>query len=137
MPVQSPQKNGTVAYRRRGAKRLRRDHKIYGFLRRMVGLAEDWHKHAGEPIEPLSEYTGKPDWPNPHNPGPYQLPNITPYPVTKQEHNGRPMPRWEDLSQWLKVQVVTMVYVTACLCFELLLRFLVTRHLGQPADAVA
>jgi hypothetical protein len=111
MPVQSHQKSGTQAYRRRDAKRLRRDRKIYGFLRRMVGLAEDWHRQAGEPIEPLSVYTGKPDKPKPRNPGPYQLPNITPFPVTKQEHNGRPLPQWEDLSQWMKVQVVPMAYM--------------------------
>lgn len=33
---------------------------------------------------------------------------LTPFPIGVQE-NGRPMPQWEDLSQWMKVMIATML----------------------------
>ena len=56
------------------------------------------HQVVNEPVEPLSVFYGK-----------QQLPwQLTPFPVGVQE-NGKPMPKWEDLSQWMKVMVATML----------------------------
>jgi hypothetical protein len=93
--------------RRRGRERRRvdRDRKIFSFLRRMISKAEHLHKVHGEPVEPLSVFYGKPEFEaNPDVPWDAEL---TPFPIGIQE-NGKPMPQWEDLSQWMKVMMATM-----------------------------
>ncbi|MCH7629986.1 MAG: hypothetical protein IH997_14955 [Proteobacteria bacterium] len=113
MPASFPQKIGKRSYRRREAKRLARDRKIYRLLRENVRLSESLHALAGQQIEPLSVYVGKENYQPSHG----QPPALTSFPVTRQE-NGQTMPRWEDLSQWLKVQVVPMVYIQEFLTFN-------------------
>lgn len=101
--------------RRRGRenRRVLRDRNIYSFLRRMIATAEHLHTVHGEAIEPLSVFYGKPEFEaNPHIPWDAEL---TPFPIGIQE-NGRPMPQWEDLSQWMKVMIATM----ACHQWDLL-----------------
>lgn len=56
----------------------------------------------GEPIEPLSVYFGKEE----KDP---KLRKLSVFPKTKQP-NGAPMPHWDDLSKWLKVQQATWVF---------------------------
>lgn len=51
-------------------------------------------------IEPLSVYLGIPEHP--------QNRYLKRFPVTKQQ-NGRPMPHWNDLSAWLKMQLAVML----------------------------
>lgn len=114
MPVSSAQKIGNRSYRHREAKRLARDRKIYRLLRECVRFSEKLHALAGETIEPLSVYVGKEGY----QPSYGQPPALTPFPMTKQE-NGKPIPRWEDLSQWLKIQVVTMAYFGDFLTFNI------------------
>jgi hypothetical protein len=58
-----------------------------------------FHRLYGEPLEPLSVYGGKPDT----APGK----RLTVFPLTKQG-NGQPMPHWDDLSVWMKVQLAIM-----------------------------
>jgi hypothetical protein len=113
----SHQKNGTRMYRRREARRLRRDRKIYRNILQLVNVAEHLHALAGEPIEYLSVYSVDPDRHIPHNPSPGWIPKLTLFPITEQE-NGRPIPQWEDLSQWMKVQVVPMAYRGEFLTFN-------------------
>lgn len=79
-------------------KRLSRDRRIFGILRRSVALAEHKHAVANEPVEPLSVFYGKQELPW----------DLTPFPIGRQE-NGKPMPQWEDLSQWMKVMMATML----------------------------
>jgi hypothetical protein len=79
-------------------KRLERDRKIYGILRAGVATAEHMHDAVNVPVEPLSVFYGNEDLPW----------DLTPFPIGVQE-NGRPMPQWEDLSQWLKVMIATML----------------------------
>jgi hypothetical protein len=71
----------------------------------MISTAEHLHQAHGEPVEPLSVFYGKPDFEaNPDVPWDAEL---TPFPIGIQE-NGKPMPQWEDLSQWMKVMMATM-----------------------------
>lgn len=60
--------------------------------------AETWHGNLREEIEPLSVYLGKPG--HKHNKV------LAPFPKRNQP-NGKPMPAWEDLSAWMKVQIAT------------------------------
>jgi hypothetical protein len=108
MPVH--QNSKIAAWRRREAKRLRRDRKIDAFLRMQVSVAETMHRAAGERIEWLTVYTGKPQQGT--------AKPLSPFPVTKQA-NGKRMPRWEDLSQWMKVQVIPMVIKDEFLTFNI------------------
>jgi hypothetical protein len=79
----------------------------------MISTAEHLHRLHGEEIEPLSVFYGKPEFEaNPHVPWDAEL---TPFPIGIQE-NGKPMPQWEDLSQWMKVMMATM----ACHQWDLL-----------------
>jgi hypothetical protein len=72
----------------------------------MISTAEHLHQVHGEQIEPLSVFYGKPEFEaNPDIPWDAEL---TPFPIGIQE-NGKPMPQWEDLSQWMKVMMATMV----------------------------
>jgi hypothetical protein len=105
--AQAPnQKTGHRRSRGRENRRVARDKKIFGFLRRMVSLAEHLHQDHGEPIEPLSVFYGKPEFDaDPNIPWDAEL---TRFPIGVQE-NGKPMPQWEDLSQWMKVMMATMV----------------------------
>lgn len=103
-------KSGTRESRGREAARLRRDRKIYRFLRLMTVYSESLHRLAGVPADTVSVYLGKPEIPG--------IPKLTPFPITQQE-NGRAMPRWEDLSQWMKVQVVGMAYRGNFLTFNI------------------
>ncbi|MFK4002533.1 hypothetical protein [Qipengyuania sp. NPDC077563] len=84
----------------REAKRLLRDRKIYAKLRLLAAEGEQRHARFDEPIEPLSVYYGKQS-----RPASWEL---SPFPMGKQA-NGRPMPQWEDLSQWMKVNVAVIV----------------------------
>lgn len=94
------QKNGHQRRREREAKRLLRDRKIYAKLRLLAAEGEQRHAQFDEPIEPLSVYYGK------HSrPASWEL---SPFPMGKQA-NGKPMPQWEDLSQWMKVNVSVIV----------------------------
>lgn len=109
--AQPPHRNsGTPRSRAREVRRLVRDRKIYRFMRLMADYADSLHQLANEPIEPLSVYMGKP-----FKAG---IPNITPFPIVTQK-NGRRMPLWEDLSQWMKVQLVTMVLKGEFLTFNI------------------
>ena len=74
-----------------------RDRRIYRFLRGRVVFAENWHRQLGEEIEPLSVYLGKPGHKYNKVLAPFPKPNQT---------NGRPMPEWDDLSAWMKVQML-------------------------------
>lgn len=56
-----------------------------------------WHENLREEVEPLSVYVGKP--------GHKYNRVLSPFPKRKQP-NGKPMPAWDDLSQWMKVQIV-------------------------------
>jgi hypothetical protein len=105
--AQSP--NRKTGHRRQAGRenrRLQRDRKIFSFLRRMISKAEHLHQVHGERIEPLSVLYGKPEFEaDPDIPWDAEL---TPFPLGVQE-NGKPMPQWEDLSQWMKVMLATMV----------------------------
>lgn len=67
----------------------------------MKWQSENRHRLLREEIEPLSVYGGKPELPNGHL--------LTRFPITHQWDNGRPMPKWEDLTPWLKTQLLVMV----------------------------
>jgi hypothetical protein len=89
----------------------------------MVAEAERRHAQFDEPIEALSVFYGKHD-----RPSSWQL---SPFPMGKQE-NGRPMPQWQDLSQWMKVTIATVV------CHEWdLLTFNINLHPDLEADLVS
>lgn len=92
-------KTGQKVKRGRENRRRERDRKIFGMLRLLVGEAERRHAQFDEPVEPLSVFMGKegrpPSW------------ELSPFPMEKQD-NGKPMPKWEDLSQWMKVMMATM-----------------------------
>jgi len=99
-PILIPhRKSGTRASRGREAKRLNRDRKIYRILRRLRLTSELFHRLYREPIEPLSVYVGKAD--------PEQGEKLTAFPIRYQP-SGRPMPQWDDLSAWMKVQLAIM-----------------------------
>ncbi len=56
---------------------------------------------------------------------------VSPFPMVSQD-NGRPMPQWKDLSQWMKVTMATVV------CHEWdLLTFNVNLHPDLEAELVA
>jgi hypothetical protein len=93
-------KSGIRSKRRRDAKRLWRDREIYRFLRAAAAIGRGWHANLREPLEPLSVYLGKP--------GHKYNKVLTQFPVRKQP-NGRPMPGWNDLSPWLKMQLAVML----------------------------
>lgn len=96
-----PQRNfGHRRRRSREAKRLARDRKIHAKLRHYVIEAKRRHDQVVEEIEPLSVFYGK-----------ERLPEgltASPFPMVLQD-NGRPMPQWKDLSQWMKVTMATIV----------------------------
>jgi hypothetical protein len=96
----SNRKSGIRARRDREAKRLRRDKKIYRFIEAYAESGAAVHDYLNEPIEPLSVYLGKPG--NPFNE------TLAQFPV-KYQPNRKPMPQWEDLSAWLKVQLAVML----------------------------
>lgn len=97
--AQSPNRKSGIRKRRgREARRLARDRKIYRFLRGRVVSGVTWHGNLREEIEPLSVYLGKPG----HKYNQF----LARFPQPKQL-NGRPMPAWDDLSAWMKVQMVT------------------------------
>lgn len=66
----------------------------------MVAIAEHHHRLHGVPLEPLSVFYGKEGAP--------EYWDLTPFPIGNQE-NGLPMPLWNDLSQWMKVAMATMM----------------------------
>lgn len=92
-------KSGIRVARAREAKREARDRKIYRILRRGRLTSEMFHRLYGEPMEPLSVYGGKPDT--------APTKRLTLFPIDRQG-NGRPMPHWNDLSAWMKVQLAIM-----------------------------
>lgn len=98
-PVTTHRKSGIRAARAREARRLNRDRKIYRILRRGRLTSEFFHSAYREPVEPLSVYGGKPET----RPGL----KLTQFPIRHQA-NGRPMPHWDDLSAWMKVQLAIM-----------------------------
>lgn len=93
-------KTGIRQRRSREARRLARDRKIFAKLRLLAEEGERRHEWIAEPIEPLSVYYGKKEIPESWG--------LTPFPMEKQE-NGRRMPQWKDLSQWMKVHLATIV----------------------------
>lgn len=97
--AQSRQKSKNLTPRRRLARKLKRDRRIYRNLRQRWAVSLMLHNNYREKREPLSVYGGKL--------GRQFGAHISRFPVTKQE-NGRPMPKWEDLSAWLKSQVLVM-----------------------------
>lgn len=58
-----------------------------------------FHRLYGEAVEPLSVYGGKPET--------APAKRLTPFPIHRQA-NGQPMPHWDDLSGWMKVQLAMM-----------------------------
>lgn len=99
MASTSNRKTGQKAKRGRENRRRERDGKIFRKLRLLVGEAERRHAQFDEPVEPLSVFMGKQD-----RPASWEL---SPFPMGRQD-NGKPMPKWEDLSQWMKVMMATM-----------------------------
>lgn len=93
-------KSGHLANRRRLARKLRRDRKIERLLRQTEVRSTFYHRARQEAIEPLSVYAGKPDHPKGYK--------LTAFPIVTQPWNGRPMPKWEDLTPWLKTRLLTM-----------------------------
>jgi hypothetical protein len=65
-----------------------------------VVQSESIHKFLREPREPLSVYLGKL--------GHRHEAALTRFPIANQD-DGRPMPKWADLSLWMKVQLSVMV----------------------------
>lgn len=100
VPRKHHRKSGIQAKRRREAKRLLRDRKIFDLVEGCYYASAASHEGLDEDLEPLSVYLGKPG--NPNND------KLTEFPITKQA-NGRPMPQWEDLSGWLKMQLSVML----------------------------
>lgn len=100
MAGQAHRKTGQKRRRGREAKRLARDRKILAKLRLLVAEAERRHAQFDEPVEALSVFYGKET-----RPASWEL---SPFPMGEQV-NGRPMPQWEDLSQWMKVSMATVV----------------------------
>lgn len=92
-------KSGPLANRRRLARQLLRDRRIYRKLRHAVLWSKHWHDLYREPVEALSVYAGVPGHRHPRK--------LTAFPVTTQD-NGHKMPGWDDLSAWLKCQVLVM-----------------------------
>lgn len=93
-------KSGIRQRRSREAARVRRDRKILRNLRVAANVSHSLHKILREPREPLSVYVGKLS----HRQGDL----LTRFPITTQD-DGRPMPPWNDLSLWMKVQLAVMV----------------------------
>lgn len=91
-------KSGIRAKRSREARRLVRDRKIYRMMRGFVVSSENRHRMLKQDIEPLSVYIGKEGVDR----------RITRFPM-KRQPNGKQLPAWEDLSAWMKVQVVAAV----------------------------
>lgn len=100
-------KNGQLHNRSRLARKLRRDRKIYRFLRTMEARSIGRHHLFREEVAPLSVYSGKAGHPRSED--------LTLFPVTHQPNSNHPMPNWEDLSPWLKCQLLVM----ACSQWEL------------------
>lgn len=122
MSTSPHRKTGHRKRRSREAKRLVRDRRIFAKLRVLAAEGECRHERFDEPIEPLSVYYGKED-----RPASWEL---SPFPMGKQD-NGKPMPQWEDLSQWMKVNMGTIV------CFEWdLLTFNINLHPELEAKLV-
>jgi hypothetical protein len=100
--MKSRRKSGNLPPRQRNARKKRRDVEIYRILRRLRARGISWHNNLRRPIEPLSVYMGlegvKPSWNR----------RLAPFPKRTQE-NGRPMPHWDDLTLWLKVQLAVML----------------------------
>lgn len=93
-------KTGHRRGRIRENRRRARDKKIFGFLRDRIAEAEHRHRVAGVPVDPLSVFYGSSGIPRGWE--------LTPFPIGIQE-NGEQMPRWEDLSRWMKVMVSIML----------------------------
>ena len=101
MASQPYRKTGHRKRRAREARRLVRDRKIFAKLRLLITEAERLHHQFVEPIEPLSVvFYGKETLP--------ASMDVSPFPMVTQG-NGKPMPQWKDLSQWMKVTMATMV----------------------------
>lgn len=123
MLLPTHRKTGHKRRRGREARRLTRDRKIFAKLRLLVAEAELRHEQCDEPVEALSVFYGKET-----RPASWEL---SPFPMRRQA-NGRPMPQWEDLSQWMKVTVATVV------CHEWdLLTFNINLHPELEADLIA
>lgn len=123
MASQPYRKTGHRKRRAREARRLMRDRKIFAKLRLLITEAERLHHQFVEPIEPLSVFYGKQTLP--------ASMEVSPFPMGHQD-NGRPMPQWKDLSQWMKVTMATIV------CHEWdLLTFNINLHPDLEAELVA
>lgn len=105
----SHRNSGIRSARSREAKRLSRDRKIFAFLRKKAAEAEEMHRFWNEPVDRLSVWLGKRNWGDQ---------TLTPFPIVSQP-NGRSMPMWNDLSHWMKVQVITFAYLDDFLTFNI------------------
>lgn len=89
-------KSGITKRREREKNRLLRDRKIYGFLQKTFDQRIAEYHRRNLNIKPLSVVLGDEGLPDDLW---HQL-----SPVRYQE-NGKPMPHWNDLSKWMKLQV--------------------------------
>lgn len=122
MTTQPKRKTGQRSRRGRELRRLVRDRKIFAKLRLLATEGERRHAMFEEPVEALSVFLGKED-----RPASWEL---SPFPMGNQD-NGKPMPQWKDLSQWLKVTMATIV------CNEWdLLTFNINLHPDLEAELV-
>ena len=92
-------KSGPLTNRQREARRLLRDRNIDRNLRYLERLSLRWHVLKKAQTEPLSVYAGIADHPHPTK--------LTAFPLTRKQINGA-IPPWEDLTAWLKAQVLVM-----------------------------
>lgn len=102
MAAAPARKCGNRKARSRELRRIEHDRKIYRLLRGAKVASINRHTMLGEAIEPLSVYFGKEE----KDP---KLRKLSVFPKTKQP-NGKPMPHWDDLSKWLKVQQAVWVF---------------------------
>lgn len=109
--TQLQQKSGIRARRKRDAIRFARDQKIYRRIQNSLRGSEIWHRKRGEQIEPLSRYFGKPEA------NACKFIAHFPLPLEKGENS---LPKWEDLSLWMKVQIAMLfMYEYATLAFTI------------------
>jgi hypothetical protein len=99
--------SGIRAKRRREAKRLLRDRKIYRFLQFKVRVAKAYRSLFKRPIEPLSVYIDDQDHRHAKVLSPFPIRNLPRAEFPQSSH--RPMPQWNDLSRWLKMQLAVML----------------------------
>jgi len=83
-------KSGLIAPTKRRNLRLQRDRKILIEIRCYAKLNHSLAAMSGRNPKELSVYTE------------------LPFPI-REQHNGRPMPQWKDLTYWLKIHLIIMM----------------------------